>query len=172
MKPSWVLSEDERQRRFRKNRERGGQEGQDQPPQPGQVVSSHKKERNSQSSSSVPELPLESIDEALLASMMEQQQHQQQTFVVKTEPRVQQVSPSILEQKREPEIVKTETKPGSFVSTAGQHNSTWSRRNLETAASSWQLQWPAVNNLPSWSTRLFLNILILLRFINLLELQQ
>jgi len=120
MKPSWVLSEDERQRRFRKNRERGGQEGQDQPPQPGQVVSSHKKERNSQSSSSVPELPLESIDEALLASMMEQQQNQQQTFVVKTEPRVQQVSPPILEQKREPEIVKTETKPGSFVSTAGQ----------------------------------------------------
>merc|ERR1719422_1723357 len=118
MKPSWVLSEGERQRRFRKNRERGGQEGQDQPPHPGQVVSSHKKERNSQSSSS--ELPLESIDEALLASMMEQQQNQQQTFVVKTEPRVQQVSPPILEQKREPEIVKTESKPGSFVSTAGQ----------------------------------------------------
>ena len=88
MKPSWVLSEDERQRRFRKNRERG-QTGQvEASPSSGPDailagVASHKREKNSKGQHAFPDMSMEPLDESTLASMFAEQQPQ--ALIVKKE---------------------------------------------------------------------------------------
>ena len=79
MKPSWVLSEDERQRRFRKNRERGPGPQQPEQPPAQQRHSSHNKEKHSQpgGTGGFQELALESREDSLLSSMFEPQQEPQ-----------------------------------------------------------------------------------------------
>ena len=81
MKPSWVLSEEERGRRFRKNRERG--QGEASPRAgPGAVLASHKREKGgAKGISSFPDM--EPLDESTLASLYEQQQPQ--ALIVKKE---------------------------------------------------------------------------------------
>ena len=87
MKPSWVLSEDERQRRFRKNRERPQGEASTRAG-PGAVLASHKREKGGPKGiSSFPDM--EPLDESTLASLYEQQQPQ--PLIVKKE---QTVSPA------------------------------------------------------------------------------
>ena len=81
MKPSWVLSEEERGRRFRKNRERG----QSGPASPGAgpVLASHKGEKGgAKGNSAFPDMS-QHLDESTLASLYEQQQPQ--ALIVKKE---------------------------------------------------------------------------------------
>ena len=72
MKPSWVLSEDERQRRFRKNRERPGQVEASPSGGPNAFLASHKRDKKG----AFPDMSLEPLDESTLASLYEQQQPQ------------------------------------------------------------------------------------------------
>ena len=76
MKPSWVLSEDERQRRFRKNRERGQPGTVEASPSggPNAILASHKRDKREKGN--FPDMSLEPLDESTLASMFEQQQPQ------------------------------------------------------------------------------------------------
>ena len=74
MKPSWVLSEDERQRRFRKNRKDGQPGPGEASPSggPNAFLASHKRDRKG----NFPDMSLEPLDESTLASLYEQQQPQ------------------------------------------------------------------------------------------------
>ena len=95
MKPSWVLSEDERQRRFRKNRERGPGPQQPEQPPAQQRHSSHNKEKHSQpgGTGGFQELALESLEDSLLSSMFEPQQEPQALVVKKEQPQSPALAP-------------------------------------------------------------------------------
>ena len=105
MKPSWVLSEDERQRRFRKNRERGHPGTVEASPSggPNAILASHKRDKREKGN--FPDMSLEPLDESTLASMFEQQQPQ--ALIVKKE---QNLSPA-----------PSSGEPGKIMMAAGDH---------------------------------------------------
>ena len=141
MKPSWVLSEDERQRRFRKNRERDQTRPVEPSPSggPGAILASHKREKGgSKGSSSFPDMNLEPLEESTLGlvSLYNEQQQQPQALIVKKEqtlspapgepsklmvsdPRqglVAVTSPSFEQQQQPPQfLVKTEAGEGNYI---------------------------------------------------------
>jgi len=65
MKPTWVLSEEERQRRFRKNREKQDQQG-----QPGQKKEKNPRSRGSSFSEFKPDFTLDSIEGSLTETLL------------------------------------------------------------------------------------------------------
>jgi len=65
MKPTWVLSEEERQRRFRKNREKQDQQG-----QPGPKKEKNCRSRGNSFSDFKPDFTLDSIEESLTDTLM------------------------------------------------------------------------------------------------------
>lgn len=83
MKPSWVLSEEERGRRFRKNRERGQSGPGEASPRAGAVLASHKREKGGAKGNASGFPDMEPLDESTLASLYEQQQPQ--ALIVKKE---------------------------------------------------------------------------------------
>ena len=139
MKPSWVLSEDERQRRFRKNRERDQTRPVEPLPSggPGAILASHKREKGgSKGSPSFPDMSLEPLEESSLGLVsLYNEQQQPQALIVKKEqtlspapgepsklmvsdPRqglVAVTSPSFEQQQPPQFLVKTEAGEGNYI---------------------------------------------------------